>query len=258
MIIYNKERFFSCNNEKRYFDMPNEYSVITTPQAYNMSISSPTVSSNLPFYDGYNYITIPEMQFGDYILESSLILEFDNGTFLFHKKYQAYPLYELSSTSLIDISITATADDGNKLLLLHKNYILYPDSITATCTNAYFKCVVNYTSMLFRVGLNKSQYKHLYTTNFTYYSDIYLSVDNLQYIYAKMEDDGLSPVDDGTYLIANGHNYFTPQSDNEQKMYITGIILYDSNKVPMVISSFKHPIVVSNNAGESFELRIAL
>jgi hypothetical protein len=71
-----------------------------------------------------------------------------------------------------------------------------------------------------------------------------------------MVSEGLSPQQTEEYIQAYAHNYFIPESVHENKMFINGFVLYNDNKEPMAITTFRYPIVLPNNTGITFIPRI--
>jgi hypothetical protein len=132
MLIYNKEKFFNQMSQYRFFEQDRAFYVENSVDVQIVQINSPNVYKDLSVYSGYNCITLTEQQYGDGIHSSSLIAKFGDD-YLFSVNHETYDIYHISGTSLTSFVIPVSATASNKLLRIDRNFILYPNSITAEC-----------------------------------------------------------------------------------------------------------------------------
>jgi len=255
MIIYNKEKFFNQYSNNRFFEISNVYHVGNLVDTQPIQILNPDINYSFPQVSSSSYITIREWQYGDGIDTTTIVAKFGN-SYYFSENYVEKDLYILNGNSLTAFTIPESATTANKLLSLNRNFLLFPNSITSSCDWIIYSIWTNYTEMNFDISFDKSQIDHLYTTNFTFYNNSITSGSLTSDVYNKMLDEGLYPESGSAYINAYAHNYFIMNSIHEQKMYIDGIILYDRQKIPMVVITFKYPFLLSNNLGQTFKARI--
>lgn len=255
MEVLNKEKFYSQTIEKRYFEVEDVYYPSEVINVQPVQINNPVVHAIWPRNSASSYIALTESQYGDGIDITSVVAKFGD-EYYFSRNYQSEQMYTISGTSITAFDIAATATSANKIIAINRNFLIFPRSITASCDWIVYKSWIYQMELTFNIPFDKSKIKHLYTNNFTFYNNSITGNELQSLITDKMAEEGFSVPSSTADIYAYSHNYFIPESIHESKMYISGIVLYNSDKEAMAIITFKYPILLPNNTGISFIPRV--